>query len=615
MGGGLRRARRRLAAPVGPAVGRRRRRDVRGPGRDGLRRGRQRRARRAVGLGPGGGHAARRSGRRGWTTEGAARLRRLAELVERSGRPWRPRWDAAARPEAPEAGLVRRILTPRCPRRPPPDRARVRSPRRRGGQPRHHRVRSGSATGLRAGRSGWSRRSTSRSGAARSIMACGAARLGLRVAIVGVVGDDVFGRFMLDAMRDRGVDVSAVRVDPGTPTGATVILSNGRDRAILTAPGTIGAVTADDVPAGLLARARHLHIGSWFLQAGLQPGAGGLLAAARGAGLTTSIDPNWDPDGRLGLGPAGAAVRARPGASPTRPRLTAIAGIDDVEAAAVAMARLGADGTGGRTRSWSCKRGARRGARRVGRRRRRAGERLPGRRRRHDGRRRRLRCRVPRRVARGREPDRRAAAGRDQRGPVDARASAAPTPSRHGPSSTRPWPPGRRDRRGADPAAGRRLAQRRHRQDRRGRGSCEPGADPSPGAAGQPCPGGKALNAVRAARTPRPAGRCRRRGRRPRRVRGSRSELDARGIHGWLVRVEGETRTCLSVLDRQTGELTEFYEAGIVLPEDRWPSVEDRARRRALAVDGRTRRSSCWRGRCRRAPRSMPTARLARVGR
>jgi tagatose-1,6-bisphosphate aldolase len=35
--------------------------------------------------------------------EGAARLRRLAELVERRGRPWRPRWEAAQRPEAPAA--------------------------------------------------------------------------------------------------------------------------------------------------------------------------------------------------------------------------------------------------------------------------------------------------------------------------------------------------------------------------------------------------------------------------------------------------------------------------------------------------------------------------------
>ena len=86
-------------------------------------------------------------------------------------------------------------------------------------------------------------------------------------------------------------------------------------------------------------------------------------------------------------------------------------------------------------------------------------------------------------------------------------------------------------------------------------------------------PGGKALNAVRAARhLGLPADVVA--------VVGGHAgawlaaELDARGIHHWLVWVEGETRTCLSVLDRQTGDLTEFYEAGIALSEDRWPSVE-----------------------------------------
>ncbi len=62
------------------------------------------------------------------------------------------------------------------------------------------------------------------------------------------------------------------------------------------------------------------------------------------------------------------------------------------------------------------------------------------------------------------------------------------------------------------------------------------------------------------------------------------SELDARGIRGWFVWVEGETRTCLSVLDRGTGQLTEFYEAGLVLPDDRWTSVEA-ALGEALRVD------------------------------
>ena len=37
-------------------------------------------------------------------SEGAARLRRLGELVERAGHPWRSRWQEATRPDAPEPG-------------------------------------------------------------------------------------------------------------------------------------------------------------------------------------------------------------------------------------------------------------------------------------------------------------------------------------------------------------------------------------------------------------------------------------------------------------------------------------------------------------------------------
>jgi len=181
-------------------------------------------------------------------------------------------------------------------------------------------------------------------GSSSVITACAAARLGLRVAMVGVVGDDLFGRFMLDAMRERGVDVSAVRVAGDAPTGASVILTDGRDRAILTARGTIGAVTADDVPESLLRQARHLHIGSWFLQDALRPDAARLLGAAREAGLTTSLDPNWDPSGRWDDGLTAVLSRLDL-VFPNDTEVSRIAGFDDPEIAAAELARLGTPGT------------------------------------------------------------------------------------------------------------------------------------------------------------------------------------------------------------------------------------------------------------------------------
>jgi sugar/nucleoside kinase (ribokinase family) len=134
-------------------------------------------------------------------------------------------------------------------------------------------------------------------GSSSAIFACGAARLGLKVAFVSVSGDDIFGRFMLDEMNSRGVDTSAVFVRPGGGTGLSVILNRGADRAILTYPGLIPALTATEVTNDLLRRSRHLHVASYFLQTALQPGLPDLFARAHALGLTTSLDTNWDPSG------------------------------------------------------------------------------------------------------------------------------------------------------------------------------------------------------------------------------------------------------------------------------------------------------------------------------
>jgi len=134
-------------------------------------------------------------------------------------------------------------------------------------------------------------------GSSSAIFACGAARLGLKVGFVGVCGDDLFGRFMLDEMTRRGVDVAPVIVDSSTPTGMSVILSAQSDRAILTHVGCMDRLRADQVPDSLLSRSRHLHVASYFLQTALQPGLPDLFRRARSLGLTASLDPNWDPSG------------------------------------------------------------------------------------------------------------------------------------------------------------------------------------------------------------------------------------------------------------------------------------------------------------------------------
>ena len=138
-------------------------------------------------------------------------------------------------------------------------------------------------------------------GGSGSITAMAAARLGLRVALVAAIGDDAAGNFMLAELAKAGVDTDAMAFRPRLPTGMTVALSRGDDRAILTAEGAIGTLTSADVPADLLGRARHVHVSSYFLlERSLGPGLAALLAAARAAGASTSLDTNWDPAGTWG---------------------------------------------------------------------------------------------------------------------------------------------------------------------------------------------------------------------------------------------------------------------------------------------------------------------------
>lgn len=186
-------------------------------------------------------------------------------------------------------------------------------------------------------------------GSSSVITACGAARLGLATSFVGVVGDDPLGRFMLAEMEERGLDVRACLKRKRERTGVTVVLSDGRDRAMLTMLGTIGAVGAEHVPAGLLARADHLHVGSYYLQERLRPDLPELLAAARSAGTTTSLDPNWDPAGRWDGIDAGL-LAGLDLLLPNAEEAKRITGADDPETAAARLASLADSGPGDRRR-------------------------------------------------------------------------------------------------------------------------------------------------------------------------------------------------------------------------------------------------------------------------
>jgi sugar/nucleoside kinase (ribokinase family) len=177
-------------------------------------------------------------------------------------------------------------------------------------------------------------------GSASAICASGLARLGTPVGFAGVVGADAFGDFCLGAMSAAGIDVSRVRRDAAWKTGVTVSITSPRDRALVTYLGSIAALRGADVDAAALRGFDHLHVSSFFMQEGLRPSVADLFARAHAAGLTTSLDPGFDPAERWDLGGTLADVDVF---LPNETELAGVAGTADVEAA---LRRLAA----GRTR-------------------------------------------------------------------------------------------------------------------------------------------------------------------------------------------------------------------------------------------------------------------------
>ncbi len=125
-------------------------------------------------------------------------------------------------------------------------------------------------------------------------------RLGLAVSFVGRVGDDEYGRTAVHALRAAGVSVSGVVVDPALRTGTTVVLSTGTERTYVTFPGSAAQARKSDVTTEELSGADHLHVGSYYLQSALRPEMPDLFREAKRRGLTTSLDPGWDPSREWG---------------------------------------------------------------------------------------------------------------------------------------------------------------------------------------------------------------------------------------------------------------------------------------------------------------------------
>lgn len=132
-------------------------------------------------------------------------------------------------------------------------------------------------------------------GSATAICAVGMAKLGNPVRFAALLGRDQWGDFCLQALVNAGIDTSGVRRDAAVKTGITISITSAKDRAFVTYLGAMAIFHAAHLDSAVMDGCGHLHISSYFLQESLRPDCRALFAEAHRRGMTTSLDPGFDP--------------------------------------------------------------------------------------------------------------------------------------------------------------------------------------------------------------------------------------------------------------------------------------------------------------------------------
>lgn len=138
-------------------------------------------------------------------------------------------------------------------------------------------------------------------------------RLGAAVKLMGKVGDDPFGRIIMEKLQQHGPELAdGMIVGRGEQSSYSVVISPlGSDRIFLHGPGTNDTFAADDVSADSLDGAKLFHFGYPPLMKRMYADDGQelkkLLEKVKARGLTVSLDMSRpDPDS-----PAGKAAWPR----------------------------------------------------------------------------------------------------------------------------------------------------------------------------------------------------------------------------------------------------------------------------------------------------------------
>ena len=138
-------------------------------------------------------------------------------------------------------------------------------------------------------------------GSSSAIFASNLSALGSEVAFMGKIGKDDFAVTVENALVNKNVNVDFLIKSEVYKTGVTMVMNYDMDRANITYPGAMAHLKENEITDDMLKKAKHLHLSSVFLQTALLDNIVTLFKRAKTLGLTTSMDPQWDPQEKWNL--------------------------------------------------------------------------------------------------------------------------------------------------------------------------------------------------------------------------------------------------------------------------------------------------------------------------
>lgn len=118
------------------------------------------------------------------------------------------------------------------------------------------------------------------------------AKMGVACTVCGCVGNDAFGRFVVETLKTRQVDTSGIRTVDGVDTSQTLIVNvKGHDRRFIHCFGTNACFRADDIRRTFSEGVRILYVGGYMLMPSLdQSELSDVFQHARARGVLTVLD-------------------------------------------------------------------------------------------------------------------------------------------------------------------------------------------------------------------------------------------------------------------------------------------------------------------------------------